>query len=307
MMGSKVNDDAVTVAERTTNEGMFEDLPTELIHHIYSFFDIASLGNMAQVNCSGILSESASSNIVWESFVLRRFGTDHHQNHHNPTNRNHQLKEAFRTMSFCNRIPKSRYTSTRKPIFAKSGGGKHCNPVSSWVLLSHTPNCQTRRFPVAQYDHNMEGERRNDHSLDRFIELKVCLQNVKSNRGSITVDIMRATLDLMGSCTPQQLCQQPRILFHSRQEIPMLQGRNWNDGVELKPFEFCIVSMAFGCGSDTFETDVLARALALRIPMARSSEVITATFLPECDVWRYYTVLPGGCMSLQDKVLLGSA
>ena len=41
-----------------TDDGMFMNLPNELVWHIYSFFDIGSLGKMAQVN-SGRLSTFA--------------------------------------------------------------------------------------------------------------------------------------------------------------------------------------------------------------------------------------------------------
>jgi hypothetical protein len=273
-----------------TDDGMFMNLPNELIGHIYSFFDIGSLGKMAQVN-SGRLSTYALSDTVWGSLVYRRFCVNPKQSRaraHGGTS----WKDAFRTMSFCNRVPKCRYTSARKAIFAKGGGGKHSDPVSSWVLLSHTANCQTRRS-ICQ------------NESTRFIELHVCLQNAKSGAGSVTIDLSRTTLHLMGIVGGQQLYGQPRILYRSTQDVPTVEAHSLADGVlELTPFEFCIIAMTFPCGVDVFETDVLARALSLRAPLLSSSDIIKATFIPECDVWKYYMELPGGFLSLNDKTSL---
>ena len=270
-----------------TDDGMFMNLPNELIRHIYSFFEIGSLGTMAQVN-SGKLSTIALSDAMWGDLVYRRFCVNPKQSRaraHGGTS----WKDAFRTMSFCNRVPKCRHTSTRKAIFAKGGGGKHCNPVSSWVLLSHTANCQTRR--------------QNDSS--RFIEFHVCLQNAKSGVGSVTVDLLGTTLDLMGMLGGQLPYGKPRILYRSIQEVATVDAHVPDNGLlVLTPFEFCIVAMTFPCGSDVFETDVLARAISMRVPLLSSDDVIKATFLPECDVWKYYTELPGGFLSLNDKTSL---
>lgn len=282
----------------STLDGTFDIFPVELIHHIYSFFDIGSLGKMAQMNACGVLSECASNDTVWEELVHRRFGI-HAKISRSTAHGGSTWKEAFRTLSYCNRAPKSRHTSTRKAIFAKGGGGKHCDPVSAWVLLSHTANCQTRRHPMSKglFPTNYS-------SSNRFVEFHVCLQNVKTSKGSIAVDLMGSTLDLMGSCGRQSLCGWPRILFKSGQDDAMLPDQSVHNEIELKPFEFCIVAMTFQCGTDIFETDVLARAVALRVPVLEPDSVVTAVFLPECDVWKYYDELPGGFLTLNDQTSL---
>ena len=269
-----------------TDDGMFTDLPNELVGHIYSFFDIGSLGKMAQVN-SGRLSTYALSDDTWGSLVYRRFCVNPKQSRpraHGGTS----WKGAFRTMSFCNRAPKCRYTSARKAIFAKGGGGKHCDPVSSWVLLSHTANCQTRRANC-----------RNDST--RFIELHVCLQNAKSGVGSVTIDLLGATLYLMGIWGGQQQYGRPRVLYRSTQDVPTVDAHSLDDGLlVLRPFEFCVIAMTFPCGHDVLETDVLARALSLHVPLVSLEDIIEATFIPECDVWKYYMELSGGFLSLNE-------
>ena len=279
--------------DRETDDGLFQKLPDELIHHIYSFFDIGSLGSMAQVN-SGVLSTYACNDATWTSLVYRRFNINTSKTR-SKIHGGSTWKGAFRSMSFCNRAPKCRYTAARKVVFAKCGGGKECEPVSAWVLLSHTANCETRRW----------GPYVTTRASNRFVELHVCLQNVKSSSGPITVDILNSTLDLMGSCDRQHVQGWPRILHRSEPEIAPLNAQ-LHDGLVLKPFEFCIIAMRFSCESDVFETDVLARALALRVPVRSSDDMIKANFLPESDFWDYYMKLPGGFLSLCEKNTLVS-
>ena len=283
----------------TSHDGIFENVPIELVRHIYSFFDIGSLGKMAQMNSSGILSNCASNDTVWSELVYRRFGI-HAKLSRSTAHGGSTWKEAFRTMSYCNRAPKSRHTSTRKAIFAKGGGGKHCDPVSAWVLLSHTANCQTRRHPLSKATFDTTAY----NGSNRFIEFHVCLQNVKTSKGPIAVDLMGSTLDLLGSCGRQSLCGWPRIIFKSGQDMATMEEETLHDGIQLKPFDFCIVAMTFQCGTDIFETDVLARALALRVPLLSSDLIVTAAFVPECDVWKHYDELPGGFLALNDKTSL---
>lgn len=333
-----------------TIDGPIGRLPNELIRHIYSFFDIRSLGTMAQVNKHGILSSLATDGNTWSDLTHRRFQINV-QIVRSKSLGGTTWKDAYRSLSYCNRAPKCRFTPSRKVIFAKAGGGRdNKDPLSVWVLLNHTDSCQTRRVrenssgvvrnPYLQEVVSLDpttNHRRNNNNARRFVEFNVCLQNVKSSAGPITIDLLSTTLEMaaaagMGNQSVQVKGMPKMIHRHStrvskqNKYTTIDQKMKYNDDdddglIVLKPFDFCVVTMSFACGGDVFETDLLARALALRVALLQDVDVnddetfrspneqlsvrqVRASFVPESDVWNYYTELPGGFLSLNDKYRL---
>ena len=78
------------------------------------------------------------------------------------------------------RILKCRYTSKKKVVFVKSlSSGKNSvvkvkknNDIALCIILNYTENCITRVFDVT-----------NSNNSQRFIQLQICAQNIKSNTG----------------------------------------------------------------------------------------------------------------------------
>ena len=104
--------------------------------------------------------------------------------------------------------------------------------------------------------------------------------------------------------------------------------------VILRPFEVVVLSIHVSCpGCFLYETDALSSMSSIRVPVAaadgwptgggpasgsrcgggdggigavddargRRRDASIARFLPEDDLWEYYCLLPGGCMSLKDR------
>jgi hypothetical protein len=120
-------------------------------------------------------------------------------------------------------MPSNRFTSKRKVVFAKGGGlngYKTCtnveremvsnrqqnsfqdkssrtggNFVSLWVMLGHTDDCNTRTA----------GNIRSVNNNQRYIELHLCVQNVKSGSGSMDVNISEASVQLLGGTGPSDM------------------------------------------------------------------------------------------------------
>jgi hypothetical protein len=287
-------------------DGDFHNFPLDLVPLIYSYLDIPTLGKLAQVH-RGWVSEMASQDNLWANWVELRYSILTKSASSIRAYGRMSWKEAYRTMAQCNRIPKCRYTTTRRPTFATVRMKKTLPHLASWVFLSHTPNCHTRYFYSDSYNPNldvdtMDGAHGNDgynnDEQNRFIELHVCLQNVKSSLGSIDVDVLKTKLQLLGRPSPVLLRNPPKILYTSRNHLA--QSLTDNGVLSLIPFQYCILSMQFPCGSDILETDVLARAIAIHIPLLRG-DVVQADFIPESEVWNHYMELPGGFLSLIDK------
>jgi len=103
--------------------------------------------------------------------------------------------------------------------------------------------------------------------------------------------------------------------------------------VILRPFEVVVLSIHVSCpGCFLYETDALSSMSSIRVPVAADGwptgggpasgsrcvgggggvgavddarggrrDASIARFLPEDDLWEYYCLLPGGCMSLKDR------
>lgn len=266
------------------------------------------------------MAKMASDDCTWERIAQMRFCISTKRT--KPRNHGGRTwKDAYRSMAYARRIPRCRFTSSRKTIFAKGASRQYqgCGDcVSLWVMIGHTENCETRRATPRHHRTTEE---------QRFIELNVCIQNVRSSFGSVTVHVLDAALQaIQGTETTiaSPVCSgwmQPRLLCFHRctgaaavgQSMIYSDSLDLTDGIRLHPFDFCVVSMHFPCSHDVFETDFLARALQLRVPVfphPSSPETITkasAYFLPEKEIWNYYTELPGGFLSLNDKFRLLAA
>jgi hypothetical protein len=324
------------------SSGIFDMLPVEVNRIIFSFCDIPSLGNIAQTG-SNALAQYASDDTTWAKLVERRFRIATKKS--SPRlNGGHTWKHAYSSMSISDRIPKAgRYTSSQKIVFAKSRSNqrKGNGSVSLWVLMGHTENCKTRTVRQCE---RARGESNNE----RYVELYLCMQNVKSGGGEVTVDVVEATLVLMGSsgsCDPlvSRVCKTglslwPRLLFHDTMEavspklasdVDPFNDCDISNGVKLRPFDVVVVSVHFPCASDIFETDFLARAVSLHVPVRKPGEMTKETcdatisvassstsarnsmalipphasafFIPENVVWNYYMELPGGFLALVDR------
>jgi hypothetical protein len=367
--------ESYTTPPAPADEGLFCQLPNELIRHIYSFFDIASLGSMAQINkhhhphhtciynisdgtdtacttattttttgtddatattTSPSLSSMAMDDETWSDLVHRRFQINTLKTM-SKTFGDKTWKDAYRSLSHCNRAPKCRFTAARKVIFAKSSYSSTRNskfrttsdPLSVWVLLNHTENCETRRTAASApslVDHpflaNMMVSSDTTSAFNsrhgrRYVEFNVCLQNVKSSAGPITVDLLRTTLEVAAGMGRHEAVQvkgiMPRMIHHHRHQHAISDSIDEDthaddDGsIILQPFDFCVVTMSFACGCDVFETDLLARALALRVAIVdddnsmpqtnqqqerhcqHHQRQVYASFVPESDIWQCYS------------------
>jgi hypothetical protein len=175
----------------------------------------------------------------------------------------------------------------------------------------------------------------------RYVELYLCLQNVKSGGGDVVANVMDAALVLMGNSESYDPLKygslRPKVLLHETKESCSLKATGESDdhlafditdGVKIRPFDIVVISVHFPCSSEVYETDFLARAVSLHVPVRKSSDdgnesvlvsrdaaslVVTphaettmsseasAYFIPEKDVWNYYDQLPGGCLTLVDR------
>lgn len=161
---------------------LFHSVPREVLSFIVLFLDIPSIGNLAQT-CKAendSISQIVSSDKTWLHIVNSRFNTFpsgksmsscRPKLYGGPT-----WKDAFRSMSVCNRIPKMRVLFKKKNIFAKGAGYSMQNDstndlsntgftegidsasypttatskkrqnqfISTWVMINHTEDCNLR-------------------------------------------------------------------------------------------------------------------------------------------------------------------
>lgn len=328
-----------------STSGAFDLLPDEVIHVALSFCDLPSLGEIAQTSKTAVIARLACSDEAWANLVERRFRISTKKSR--PVlHGGHSWKQSYFSMSYSDRMPRGRYTSSQKAVFAKgrssqrksSGLSPFASPVRLWVLVGHTENCRTRTIqPVERPSRSALS---NDESNnERFVELYLCMQNVKSGAGEVTVDVLESTLSLMGSSEGSDALisrvrrdatfsssMQPKVLFHDATTVDDPLDYDISNGIKLRPFDVAVISVHFPCASDVFETDFLARALSVHVPVrkqqvkpttknnAATSTTVkvsssltprdaeaSAYFIPETDVWNYYMELPGNCLTLVDR------
>lgn len=302
------------------------ELPSELIRQVYSFMDIPMLGSMSQLH-RGVLRRFANEELRWNQLVRKRFQIATTAKRPK-TYGGLDWKHAYRSLHMCNRMPKSRWTN-HKAIFAKSSQSSSSvsSSLAAWVTLYHTENCRTRVLRTSNNE-NALIPRRN------YVDLWVCLQNTRSNGPAIKVDINDCELQFIGDLgnIVVEPCLQTKDLqyrvLHKQSNKKMANtskratskratrgtiNKDNNVSAEgyicLKSWEFCVVSIPFACGTDVFETDVLARTLSLRVPYltgnndasGNNAGLSEAFFISENDVWDRYCELPGGCLTLTDR------
>jgi len=291
-------EDATT---KSYKDNLFDLLPEEIYFKIFEYMDVSSLGKLSCIS-KGIISKVVSNERVWGQLVRKRFLIEPSKSRPNvySSGRN-TWKSTYRLLSSCNRIPKCRLTN-KKIIFAKSSI-KCDNGTSIWVLLGHTPNCETRIC----------------RQRSRHIVFYVCIQNVRSGFSTVNVDVGRMNIQFLedGSTRHQFLkaCSVPQIIYGSTDFL--------NESICLKPFDFAIFKVTFPCPSNViYETDFLARAVSLQVPIQNSSHRLfqnaatpadkicgdssksTAFFLTEKQIWDNYMLLPGGCLVLSEKTFM---
>ncbi|KAL9179447.1 hypothetical protein ACHAXT_008737 [Thalassiosira profunda] len=122
----------------------------------------------------------------------------------------------------------------------------------------------------------------------------------------------------------------PKILLRRRfsddaaaQYQSDLDAEEWNAkaserDIILRPFEVAILSVHISCPEGlVFETDVLSSLASLRLPIVAdgwpsaeksngngcviNNDRSIARFVSEESLWEYYSILPGGCLSLTDR------
>lgn len=305
-----------------SSSGMFDRLPMELIRLLFDYCDIPSLGKIPQTG-QNMLSQYSCDDETWAKLVEKRFRFSTKKSR--PVSHGgHSWKQAFFQMSHSDRIPRTRFTGSQKVVFAKGKSNQRrylaeSSPVRMWVLLGHTENCKTRSVRPCRRSGS------NEQNNERFVELYLCLQNVKSGAGDVKVDVLESTLAVMannGSAYDPLISQvrngsplQPRVLFHDTDFFDL----DMTDGIKLRPFDMVVVSVHFPCASDAFETDFLARALSVHVPVHSSGKTAnddnnaiahteaSAFFIPESDVWNYYMELPGNFLTLVDRFQLAIA
>ena len=306
------------------SSGTFARLPVELIRLFMEYCDIPSLGKIPQTG-RNMLSQYACDDDTWAKLVEKRFRFSTRKSR--PVlHGGHSWKQAFFHMSHSDRIPRSRFTGSQKVVFAKGKSnqrrcGDDSSPVRLWVLLGHTENCKTRSVRPCERGSS-------EQSNERFVELYLCLQNVKSGAGDVKVNVLESTLALMastGSAYDPLISQvgrngsslQPKVLFHDTDGG--FFDLDLTNGIKLRPFDMVIVSVHFPCASDVFETDFLARALSVHVPVHSSGKTAnddnnviahteaSAFFIPESDMWNYYMELPGNFLTLVDRFQMSIA
>jgi hypothetical protein len=304
-----------------SSSGLFDRIPEECIRLSFMFCDIPSLGKIPQTG-RNMISQYACDDDTWSKLVEKRFRFSTKKSR--PVSHGgYSWKQAFFHMSHNDRIPRSRFTGSQKVVFAKGKSNqRRCrdksSPVRLWVLLGHTENCRTRSVQPCERSRD-EQSGSNEHNNERFVELYLCLQNVKSGAGDVNVDVLESTLALMTNTgnaydpLTSQVQQngsslRPKVLFHDTDGG--LFDSDLTNGIKLRPFDMAIVSVHFPCASDVFETDFLARALSVHVPVYSSGKTAnddnshteaSAFFIPESDVWNYYMELPGNFLTLVDR------
>jgi hypothetical protein len=151
------------------------DLGRDVDSMIVQYCDARSLCNLTLLRKKK-KSEEGEDDIlepVWQNLVYKRFRA-----------RGNILravgvqswKLAYQTMSFRHKIPKGIYTEKHNTVFTFPSSSSGCE---SWVLLCHRANTSLRRNAILS------------DSVDNFVELRVCIQNICNGMISIPLDNKR--------------------------------------------------------------------------------------------------------------------
>mmetsp|Transcript_12596 Transcript_12596/g.17362 ORF Transcript_12596/g.17362 Transcript_12596/m.17362 type:complete len:386 (-) Transcript_12596:63-1220(-) len=229
---------------------LFGLLPEEVIRMLFEWMDIPSLSILIQTSKTenGSVALLASDNHTWLRLANRRFNIIFASRTNNIMKEprpkafgGSDWKAAYRSMFSCNRMPKNRIMPKKNAVFAKGGGGslrnfsKNKNEITPgaswpkqggdfigvWVMVAHTDDCNTRliQHPMVEVPES------------RLIELRLCLQNIRSGYGTVDVDVANVSVQIIGSRTDVNAlwssdivrsgpCR-PRILYRNTERVPI--------------------------------------------------------------------------------------
>lgn len=283
-----------------SNMASFSSLPDDVSLNIIEYIiDLPTLYSLLQTNkylhTLLIEEDTKDTNNVWFQLIQKRFQINQ-SNHYSllktKTYGATNWKNAYCNLSSAKnaRIPKCRYTSKKKVVFAKSfsSGKKNAvknkihNDAALWIMLNHTENCNTRVFDDT-----------NGNNSQRFIQLQICVQNIKSNTGrSLQFNFCESYLTLSHCESRVNVMQtgqyQPCIVYRSKDDECMKNMKrpsytsvlDENDFLNnvvsctLGPLEFVIAVVSIQCPSDIiYETDFLCRVQSLHVPYIMKEEV----------------------------------
>ena len=309
---------------------LFNALPDELLRIVLTWMDIPCLALLIRTSKASTIAQMAADDETWLSLVGRRFNiaTKRSTSAGPPRSKSYggsTWKAAYRSMSLAKRLPKCRQMPRKNVVLCKGG-----NPsVNMWVMLNHTDDCNTRLVPLDREITNMESvdggesssnDNDNEITRERFVELRICVQNVRSGFRTVHVDIENATVSIVGMRGVSVVSvQQPRVDHKSRKAAAgrgsskrtryndtgrrsvrrsclMINGDDVAATSEktpspiahyaaLKPFEFVVFTARVPCTQDMrYETDFLSRARCVDVPISwTSTNPTTSTAVKNSD------------------------
>jgi len=299
-----------------------DSLPEEILRMIIEcVLDLPTLGYLLQTNkyLNSFLSNEdinnttnkynglMNNNNVWFRLLQKRFQInsnasvcDYHHSIRPKTYSASNWKMAYKNVSSYKniRIPKCRYTSKKKVIFAKSCHAKNSNAVitngsAMWIMMNHTEDCNTRGLVLNNRNNN-----------ERYVQLQVCVQNIKSITGrSLHYNFDESYLMLLSNkmkvnvlCTDEY---KPYVVYHSKcnnvnnnssKKVKYNDDSSWpsmfhssiidesrpmtGSTLVLEPLEFAIVLVSIPCTSDiVYETDFLCHVDSFHVPFFMKEQI----------------------------------
>ena len=303
---------------------LFNTLPDELLRIVITWMDIPCLALLIQTGKSSNIARMAADDITWLSLVAGRFNIATSRSTADagpPRSKSYggsTWKSAYRSMSISKRLPKCRQMPRKNVVLAKGANLNSCSSVNMWVMLNHTDDCNTRLVPREREGSSMDAEVGDESSRsgdetprERYVELRVCIQNTRSGFRTVHVDIENVTVSIVGMRGINVAgIQQPRIVHKSSDDkkaaaaCSSSKRTRYNAArrrsarrsyllinsdtdetsssdeisspiaryVTLKPFEFVVFSARVPCTQDMrYETDFLARARCIDVPVSWTS------------------------------------
>ena len=305
---------------------LFNTLPDELLRIVITWMDIPCLALLIRTSKSSAIARMAADDKTWLSLVGKRFNiaTNRSTSTDPPRSKSYggsTWKAAYRSMSLAKRLPKCRQMPRKNVVFCKGSNVNSCPSVNMWVMMNHTDDCNTRQVPRERENINMDNENQDDSSSStsssddetpraRYVELRICVQNIRSGFRTVQVDIENITVSIVGMRGISVVgIQQPRIVHKSsddkknaaasgsskrtrynasrrrsaRRSYLLINGdddKSPSDEVSpsiaryatLKPFEFVVFTARVPCTFDMrYETDFLSRARCVDVPVSWTS------------------------------------
>jgi len=275
---------------------MITHLPDDVNRIILGYVhDIPTLSSLMRTSKLFPLSMLAAEDATWAFLVKRRFDITGGKIKHLGGD---TWMEAYKSLSRSNRIPRSKFTSKRKVTCATNTKGSDSNEklvnaeyakdvveqesdegLSIWLMVGHTENCLVRT--LSENDTMIcGGEREVDSATwqphftgnKTYIELHICVQNIKSASTSFYVDFHKIEIRFAGSARLVNVIKsgrlKPRILHERRNHKKNCQesvSRN-----KIDPLEYVVVAINIQCPSGiVYETDFLSQAKFAYVPVKK--------------------------------------